>query len=699
MQKPTATERITNTLKQDDTVDAAADDNDNTAEIVYVRIMERYRINPAVLVKEKFLNPMAKKLLPDPNKNSNYESPVNFFTGAKRRDDDDDDDVDDADSVMQSFKDQAAIDAIGGAKEGGEEDGWLPKYKIPLKMFHIVESSSSKKRKTAVVVSFMLKNKSTQRELIFDTEEQAEEFRDIITVNQNLIKTRAKARLDIALKGIQLQKDEQLTFLVDICSGLDIPQADVGRQSDPYVTVRFEGGQVHQTAYLTNNANPIWTLRKGSLFVFKGDALELFESHQGLVFEVKDYDTFGGDESLGAFNVNARTLYNWPENERKVFALKALPGETDWKQGRIAIRVRRATEYDVGFMEEYNSKQKILRSPPKMMGAAEIKEVLTKNSRKEKDGMREYRVRPGPDSNRAEATTWLTKDNLDKESMKETYEWLDIGSGCLGKVHVEVIKCDKLPNLDSGGTFGIKTDAFASLVYEDCAVTTDVVSNCLSPRWMPWSRRAFVFNMMHTSSQLFVAIFDSDDTPLNNHDLVGRVSIDLSNFMPDTVYVLNFNLFHTAKSSPRDAKYGTITIRLRLELADETTLVLSNVKPPQSVYVNVQTKKDFHVLRQTVEGSIDTKEYSLSTIKGYGDELFSYLMIYYGLEDALIRLFLWRGGKEVFVPVPDIATKSIKWIGTGLMFPVTSVIVFLSFINLIEKPDLIPSFFFASTGW
>ena len=185
MQKPTATERIKNTLKQDDTVDAAADDNDNTAEIVYVRIMERYRINPAVLVKEKFLNPMAKKLLPDPNKNSNYESPVNFFTGAKRRDDDDDDDVDDADSVMQSFKDQAAIDAIGGAKEGGEEDGWLPKYKIPLKMFHIVESSSSKKRKTAVVVSFMLKNKSTQREFIFDTEEQAEEFRDIITVNRD----------------------------------------------------------------------------------------------------------------------------------------------------------------------------------------------------------------------------------------------------------------------------------------------------------------------------------------------------------------------------------------------------------------------------------------------------------------------------------------------------------------------------------
>jgi hypothetical protein len=380
-----------------------------------------------------------------------------------------------------------------------------------------------------------------------------------------------------------------------------------------------------------------------------------------------------------------------------VFALKPLPGETDFKQGKIAIRIRRATDYDIEFMETYNSKQTSLRSQPKMKGATVIKEVLTKNSRKEKDGTREYRVRPGPDPKRQEATTWLTKDKLEQECMKASHNWVDIGSGNLGKIHLEVIKCDKLPNMDSGGNFGIKTDAFASLVYEDCFVQTDVISNCLSPRWMPWSQRAFVFNMMHTSSQLFIAVFDSDDTPLNDHDLCGRVSIDLCNFMPGTVYTLDYNLFPTAKSSPRDAKYGTITIRLRLELADEKTLVLSNMKPPQSVYVNVQTQKDFHVLRQTVEGNLDTKEYSLSTITAYCDELMSYLTIYYGLEDAVIRLFLWRGGKEVFIPTPDIATKSIKWI--GFRFPLTSVIAFLSIVNLVEKPDLIPSFLFASAGW
>jgi hypothetical protein len=677
-------------VKPATTTDAAADNDDDKTEIVYVRIMERQRINPAAMVKEHILNPIAR-LLPDTNKNSKQEGTVNFFTGARRRnlDEDSDDDVDDADSIMESFKDdQAAVDDAEG-----EEDGWHPKYKIPLRMFNVVESS--KKHKNVVVVSFKFKNRSTQREFIFDSDDQADEFRHIINVNQNLIKARAKARLERALNGIQLQKDEQLTFLVDICSGSDIPQADVGRQSDPYVTVTFEGRLIHKTAYISNDAKPIWTLRKGSLFIWKVDALELFESHPGLVFEVKDYDAVGEDESLGAFTVNARTLYKWPQNERKVFALKSLPGEKDWKQGRIALRVRRATEYDIEFMEKYNSKQKTMPSPPKM---AEIKDVLTKNSRKQKDGTREYRVRPGPDPNRVEATTWLTKDKLDEESLKESYEWLDIGSGNLGKIFVEVIKCDNLPNMDSGGTFGNKTDAFASLVYEDCVVSTDIISNCLSPRWMPWGQRAFIFNMMHTSSQLFVAIFDSDrNVALNNHDLCGRVSIDLSNFRPDTVYLLDYNLFPTAKSGPRDAKYGTITIRLRLELADEKVLVLSNMKPPQSVYVNVHTKRDFHVLRQTVEGNRDTKVYSLFTIKSHCDELYSYLTIYYAMEDAIIRLFLWRGGKEVFIPTPDIAAKSIKWI--GVRFPITSVIAFLSFINLIEKPDLIPSFFFASIGW
>ncbi len=61
----------------------------------------------------------------------------------------------------------------------------------------------------------------------------------------------------------------------------------------------------------------------------------------------------------------------------------------------------------------------------------------------------------------------------------------------------------------------------------------------------------------------------------------------------------------------REAKFGTIKIRLRLEMENERTLLLSNLCVPLSVYVNQDTKKDFEVLRQTVEGRVDSQQFSL----------------------------------------------------------------------------------------
>jgi len=108
---------------------------------------------------------------------------------------------------------------------------------------------------------------------------------------------------------------------------------------------------------------------------------------------------------------------------------------------------------------------------------------------------------------------------------------------------VEVIGCDNLPNMDKGGTFGNKTDCLVSVVYEDCFARTDVINDCLSPRWLPWSQRAFIFNMMHTSSQIFLGVFDYDSNPLSQHDMCGRVSVNITNFRPNTVYLLRYKLY------------------------------------------------------------------------------------------------------------------------------------------------------------
>jgi len=117
--------------------------------------------------------------------------------------------------------------------------------------------------------------------------------------------------------------------------------------------------------------------------------------------------------------------------------------------------------------------------------------------------------------------------------------WLDIGSGDLGKIYVEVIGCDGLPNKDMDLVkSGNKTDSFVSLVYEDVIAKTDIIDDCLSPRWLPWMQRAFIFRMMHTSSNLHIAVFDFDPGFADDHDICGKISIDLANLVSGTEYLL-----------------------------------------------------------------------------------------------------------------------------------------------------------------
>ena len=209
----------------------------------------------------------------------------------------------------------------------------------------------------------------------------------------------------------------------------------------------------------------------------------------------------------------------------------------------------------------------------------------------------------------------MTKKQIQDVCLEESHKWIDSGSGRLGRVFLEVLGCDDLPNLDAGGFAGNKTDAFVSVVYEDTAVKTDIIDDCLSPRWMPWTKRAFIFHMFHPSSQIFLGVFDYDGgvNPADDHDLVGRVSVDLSNLRKNTVYVMKYNIFTTAKMSQRKKK-GTITIRFRLEIDEDRLLLLSSLEPPPIMYVNSKKRKDFKVIRYTCTGKYDMEAYSMKVI-------------------------------------------------------------------------------------
>ncbi len=227
----------------------------------------------------------------------------------------------------------------------------------------------------------------------------------------------------------------------------------------------------------------------------------------------------------------------------------------------------------------------------------------------------QYKIRPGPDPLRPDETTWMTHDEILHESRKPSHNWIDAGSGTLGRLFVEVIGCDDLPQLDVGGFAGNFTDAFVSLVFEDAVCQTDVIADCLNPRWMPWSQRAFIFHVFHSSSQLFIGVFDNDAgmNPADDHDPIGRVSVDVSNLRRDTIYDLKYNLYSSAKMSSRKPK-GSITIRLRLEIFDERKVLLSNLEPPPYLFVNTKARRDFRVLRYTCVGKFDTERYNIKVI-------------------------------------------------------------------------------------
>jgi hypothetical protein len=45
----------------------------------------------------------------------------------------------------------------------------------------------------------------------------------------------------------------------------------------------------------------------------------------------------------------------------------------------------------------------------------------------------------------------MTNDIIQEEVTKSSRFWTDAGTGNLGKVYLEILGCDDLPNLDTGG--------------------------------------------------------------------------------------------------------------------------------------------------------------------------------------------------------------------------------------------------------
>ena len=213
-----------------------------------------------------------------------------------------------------------------------------------------------------------------------------------------------------------------------------------------------------------------------------------------------------------------------------------------------------------------------------------------------------------PDPARDEqATKWLTNYELEKEMLKPSDNWIESGSGGLGKVYFEILKCDGLPNMDSSATGRDKTDAFACIVFEDSVVNTDVINDTMNPKWLPWTQRAFIFNIMHPSSQIRVGILDYDSIGVaggleRKHDKIGRVNIDISNLHPGSWYTMTYNLL---TDSHTDALVkGSITLRIRVHWTSQRNALLGVLSPPETCFVSVPNIREFSATRFAIEGKV-----------------------------------------------------------------------------------------------
>ena len=532
----------------------------------------------------------------------------------------------------------------------------------------------------------------------------------------------AKARSMIPLgQKPKMDGTMPVKLLFEIVSASNLPKADL-LSCDPYIIV-FEGAkEVHRTKYIAKDINPIWTLGNGALFYVETTVEEYFRSSSTFKFVIKDYDAVGANEVLGTVEVSKDAILSkgtgarieYPvELDKKALGKnnKKAPKATGIMMGgnkpTLALRYKHATDDEIQFLKDYQinkkSRRKGVYQEESFLDIRPHKvKRMTRNHRNGSTGTEEHLVKPFPDPTNPTATTWMTTKELNIEARKPSTSWIESGSGKLGKVWLEVIGCDGLPDLDLSLTGRNKTDAFVTIVFEDCVVNTDVINDTLKPRWLPWTQRAFVFNIMHPSSQLMLGVFDFDAAiaPGNaKHDRIGKVDINISNFVPNTVYTLKYNLITQGQEGLESN--GTISVRLRIEIFDERKTVMEALAPPRPTYVSVARKSDFRNTHFTIMGEEDSK-LSLKTITSYLDELKAYLIVFDFIQTAVMTVVLWRGHYDVSFPViwPHKQEGRLQFSKrVTIWLPLHSITAFVWGVLVCQRPDRMLGFFFFSIGW
>lgn len=517
------------------------------------------------------------------------------------------------------------------------------------------------------------------------------------------------------------------------------------QQMYPYAIVKYGDQVIQQTGKSVEaGRNPLWTISSRSLFLFSTTPYHLMKTQLevSLWFKRKDALNISTLEKVFLGKVvldDDQILSNCNEQRVVVDLMDDFEDCGLGNRGKLTMRFRLGTKGDEDFLramsrryemdhqssfsgvytafaatdhqngeakeakdgegehetESHTEKRPIAFLPTEqdetqVAGESFIKGISSAFSSKsyydKHAGTKKIKIKPHPDPDRVVETSYMSASEIKAETMAPSKEWVEAGSGTLGKLYLEILHCTGLPNVDVGETVGNLTDAFICAVYEDSMAQTPVIDDELSPHWLPWTQRAFIFGMMHPASMLYLGCFDYDLGPLSDHENIGRVAVNISNLQRDTDYTLTYNLYPSSNVTERKAN-GTITIRLRVEYFNEKEAVLAALKPRPKFHVNVQREKSLKVVHYTCFGEYgdeNEEKFDLTVTRSYISEIFEHKRnLSYAIGDGVRSLLFWRGQVRVL----------------GLMLPLHSLLFFCAASTLVERPYLLPSFTLLSIAW
>ena len=522
--------------------------------------------------------------------------------------------------------------------------------------------------------------------------------------------------------------------------GLIRDETDAELDSDdqtmlPYAVVKYGDSTVLQTKdSVEPGRNPTWTISSGSIFLLPTTLHKLMKTSLeiSIYFDRKDALNISTIEKvfLGRAVVDCGGILANCQEERLVVELKDEFEDSGLEsRGQLTLRFRLGAKKDEQFLQKM-AHCRVLRHQSSLTGLYDAFHIGTHSSSDDNEtmqsssrptaflptevdetevagtsfvnalssaftsksyydknaGAQKIRVKPHPDPDRVEETSYMSAAEIRRETMAPSKEWVEAGSGKLGKLYLEILRCSGLPNVDVGETVGNLTDAFICAVYEDAMVQTPVIDDELSPHWLPWTQRAFVFGMMHPASMLYLGCFDYDLGPLTEHEAIGRVAVNISNLQRDTDYTLQYDLYPSSNVTERKPN-GSITIRLRVTYNDERAAVIAALKPRPKFHVNVRREKSQKVVHYTcfgAHGDESEEKFDLTVTRSYINEIFEHKRnVSYAIGDGLRSLIFWRGQVRLF----------------GIMLPLYSFLFFCAANTVIERPYMFPSFFLLTVAW